>query len=107
MFDRSEVWEFLFFDIFLDFQGAAAAFSGENWRQKCQKVEESVKKSLHGPFFLYMSLLYAIMVLFKSFLAFLCVFNPKFARPGASVTLQKPFKKVMKNVKKKKNMESL
>ena len=27
--------------LFRDFQGAAAAFSGENWRQKCQKVEKS------------------------------------------------------------------
>ena len=26
----------------LDFQGAAAAFSGENWCQKCQKVQKMI-----------------------------------------------------------------
>ena len=33
--------EFIFCHFFWDFQRAAAAFSGENWRQKCQKVLEN------------------------------------------------------------------
>ena len=47
-------------DVLHDFQGAAAAFSGENWRQKCQKVEKSL-----------------FLAWLSYFFAFLCFFAPR------------------------------